>query len=201
MKTFLKLKIPFYLMSVISFIGCTAKVELDKISSPRTISPPIEQSGSSSLAVVKITNQKQLVESLINTLSIQTNRAAIMTLWDTLKPQLPSNGVGAELSTAALTATTQLVAQACFFVPITATGLPQAPSAGMAPSSAQIKSVADYFSNLFLNRAVTDNELSALMDLVPEVYKNSTLDDARKFKRLVDMICTVIGTSAEALKI
>lgn len=208
MKTFSKFKYTLWMMAGISFIGCTAKVELDisKSGSPNgsnfgASSGGSNQSGPKSVTAVKIVNQRQLVESLINTLGIQANRTAVMALWEALKPQLPLNGNGSELSTAALTATTQLVTQACFFVSVASPGLPTPPSAGMAPSSAQVKSIADYFSRLFLNRPVTDSELLDLQNLVPEVYISTTLNDAAKFKRLVDMTCTVIGTSAEALMI
>jgi len=156
------------------------------------------QAQAATVEQVKILNQKQFVESLVNTLGISANvRPTLMAEWERVKSQLSVNGTGNEYSTAVLSASTRLVAQACNLVPANTPGLPAAPPMGGQPSSQEVQQLANFFSNRFLNRSLGEGELSDLALLVVESY-NSTSSDAAKYKMLSDMICTVIGTSTEA---
>lgn len=166
------------------------------VLNPQVLPATIEQ--------VKVANQRQGVESLINALDLQASRVQIMTTWEALKAQLPVNGSGSEYSSAVLFANTQLVAQACSLVPATSTGLPAAPATGQ-PSMDDIRQIANFYSQRLINRAVTNPEISdftALVSIAYTDYPTATppvqLNPGQKFKRLNDMICTVIGTSAEA---
>lgn len=200
--------IKYLLLGNILLWGVSCSVQMDtKVGSVKRVNPSPESAGegnigsgaeAASVEQVKILNQKQIVESLVNTLEIAPNsRVTLMNEWDRVKSQLSINGTGNEYSTAVLSASTRLVAQACNLVPVTTQGLPPAPSAGTQPSPQMVQQIGNFFSMRFLNRQLAESEWSDLVPLVSEVY-NSTISDGAKFRMLNDMICTVIGTSSEA---
>lgn len=194
------------LLNLFWVVSCSVQMDT-KVGAIKRLNPTPESgeggdiqslAEASSVEQVKILNQKQIVESLVNTLEIAPNsRPTLMAEWERVKSQLSINGTGNEYSTAVLSASTRLVAQACNLVPVNTQGLPPAPVAGTQPSSQMVQQIANFFSNRFLNRQLGESEMGDLTSLVSEVY-NSTISDAAKFRMLNDMICTVIGTSSEA---
>jgi hypothetical protein len=194
------------ILTAIFLSSCSQKVSLDGVASLKggpagtgpnnsggqTVLPPPTVSN------LKIQNQRQAVESLMGALPVPaTSRATLMAEWERVKGQLSVNGTANEFSSAALSASTRLVSQACTLVPITTTGLPPAPQAGSQPSPMQVQEIANFFSQRFLNRNLTMGEMGQLNNLVSSAY-SSTSNDAQKYKMLTDMICTVVGISPEA---
>lgn len=161
---------------------------------PTTPATPDGQSAT--IGQVKILNQKQMVETLIAVLEIPSaSRNTVMVDWERLKGQLSQNGTGNELSASLLGASTQLVARACSLVPRTGNGYPMTPAG--TPPTVSVQELANFYSQRFLNRSLQQTESEEFLALVSAAYSGNG-SDAVKFNLLGDMICTVLGTSAEA---
>lgn len=160
------------------------------------LGPTTLEDQSAAIGQVKILNQKQMVETLIGVLEIpSTSRNAVMNDWERLRGQLSQNGTGNELSASLLGASTQLVARACSLVPRSGNGYPMAPAG--TPPAPVLQELANFYSQRFLNRSLQQTESEEFMALVSEAYSGNG-SNAVKFNLLGDMICTVLGTSAEA---
>lgn len=163
---------------------------------PRTPATPTPDGQSATIGQVKILNQKQMVETLISVLEIPSaSRSAVMVDWERLKGQLSQNGTGNELSASLLGASTQLVARACSLVPRSGNGYPMTPAG--TPPTVSVQELANFYSQRFLNRSLQQTESEEFLALVSAAYSGNG-SDAVKFNLLGDMICTVLGTSAEA---
>jgi hypothetical protein len=196
----------FVILTAFFLASCSQKVSLEGSVSLKGVTAGTGPNNSGGQAVLppptvsnlKIQNQRQAVESLMGALPIPANsRPTLMAEWERVKGQLSVNGTANEFSSAALSASTRLVSQACTLVPITSTGLPPAPQAGNQPSPMDVQKIANYFSQRFLNRDLTTGEMGQLSTLVTSAY-SSTSTDAQKYRILTDMICTVVGISPEA---
>lgn len=165
-------------------------------SAPDPAAAAFAQGQSASIGQVKILNQKQMVETLISVLEIPSaSRTAVMNDWDRLKGQLSQNGTGNELSASLLGASTQLVGRACSLVPRAGNGYPMTPVG--TPSNMAVQELANFYSLRFLNRSLQQTESEEFLALISAAYSGNG-SDAVKFNLLGDMICTVLGTSAEA---